>query len=72
MTVRLRPTATRTGEWTLPTALIAAGLALWEAFVRLSGTPAWFLPAPSAVVAALARNWRLIAHHTWVTTQEVL
>lgn len=64
--------ARQAGTWALPAALIALGIILWEVLVRASDTPAWFLPAPSDILRALVENWRLIASHTWVTTEEVL
>ena len=43
-----------------PIALIGAILALWEIVVRVTATPAYLLPAPSAVAEALAANaWPL-------------
>ena len=44
-----------------PLALIAALLGIWEVACRLTGVPAYFLPAPSAVALALAADpWPLI------------
>ena len=44
-----------------PLALIAALLGIWEVACRLTGVPAYFLPAPSAVAMALAADpWPLI------------
>jgi putative hydroxymethylpyrimidine transport system permease protein len=56
----------------VPLALIALGVAFWEAAVRLNDTPRWFLPPPSAVVQALYDSRRLLLHHTWVTLEAVL
>lgn len=67
-----RPRLQRAGRWSLPAGILVAGLLAWEVLVRLSDTPAWFLPPPSAIGAALLDNWRLIGRHTWVTTEEVL
>lgn len=39
-----------------PLALVAVILAVWEIAVRALGTPAYLLPAPSAVAAALVNN----------------
>ncbi|MDI3339140.1 MAG: ABC transporter permease [Sphaerobacter sp.] len=58
--------------WLPPAALLLAGVALWEALVQITQTPRWFLPAPSAVAAALGENWRLLARHTLVTAEETL
>lgn len=54
-----------------PLALLAAGVAAWEVWVRVDDTPAWFLPAPSAVGRTLHDDRGLLAHHTWVTVQEI-
>ena len=44
-----------------PLALIAGLLGIWEVACRLTGVPAYFLPAPSAVALALAADpWPLI------------
>lgn len=44
-----------------PLALIAGLLGIWEVACRLTGVPAYFLPAPSAVAMALAADpWPLI------------
>src|SRR5258708_11316839 len=42
-------------------ALIGAILAIWEAATRLNGTPAYLLPAPSAIVATMIDNAPLLA-----------
>lgn len=60
------------GQWGIPAGLLLAGAALWEVLVRISDTPRWFLPPPSAVAAALIANRDLIAMHTWMTLQAVL
>ena len=62
----------RSGKWGIPGTILVVGVALWELIVRLTATPAWFLPAPSAILSALAHNWRLIGGHTLVTLEEVL
>ena len=54
-----------------PLFLIAGGLLVWEVAVRIRDTPAWFLPAPSAVGRTLVEDRGLLAHHTWVTVQEI-
>jgi ABC-type nitrate/sulfonate/bicarbonate transport system permease component len=60
------------GKWSPPLALLLIGLAIWELWVRLDETPAWLLPSPSAIGRALIDDRRLLAHHGWVTLQEVL
>lgn len=67
-----RAAGTRLADWALPSALIVLALGLWELLVRLSNTPRWFLPPPSAVGTALADNWQTLAHHTGVTAEETL
>ena len=55
-----------------PLALIAALLGIWEAACRLTGVPAYFLPAPSAVAKALAADpWPLI-QASWNTLSVAL
>ena len=44
-----------------PLVLIGAILAVWEAATRLTGTPVYLLPPPSAIVAALVANAALLA-----------
>lgn len=53
----MRPSSPDLGAVLLPIALALAVLAGWEAQVRLQGIPAYILPAPSAIVAALVANW---------------
>ncbi len=50
-----------------PLALIGAILAIWEAVTRLTGTPAYLLPAPSAIVRAMIANAPLLAISAWRT-----
>ncbi|MDP3855426.1 ABC transporter permease [Phenylobacterium sp.] len=50
-----------------PLILIAALLAAWEAAVRTLGVPAYFLPAPSAVGAALVQHLPALAAAAWIT-----
>ncbi|HEX3723018.1 MAG TPA: ABC transporter permease [Nitrolancea sp.] len=59
-------------SWAIPALLIAAVIVAWELIVRLTDTPRWFLPPPSAVVSATIDSHRLMLHHTWVTLKEVL
>ena len=58
--------------WGIPALLIAAVIVGWELIVRLTNTPRWFLPQPSAVVSALVDSRQLMLHHTGVTLEEVL
>ncbi len=59
-------------RWMLPLGLLALMLVAWELWVRIRDTPAWYLPAPSAVWRALIHNWPSIRADAWVTLQEVL
>jgi NitT/TauT family transport system permease protein len=54
--------------------LIAALLALWEAFVRLFEIPMFILPTPSSVFVALYRGFAsaLYIDHIWITVTETL
>ncbi len=47
-------------------------LALWEAFVRLTGVPPFLLPSPLRVAQALAARWDSLAFHALVTGTEML
>ena len=64
--------ASRVLRWLLPLGLVALMLLVWEVWVRVRDTPAWYLPAPSAVWRALVDNWSSIRVDAWVTLQEVL
>ncbi len=59
----------------LPWAAIASGsaaLAIWEAAVRLLGTPVYVLPAPSRVVLTLVKDAPLLWRDALVTGGEML
>ncbi|HUZ12500.1 MAG TPA: ABC transporter permease [Caulobacteraceae bacterium] len=43
-----------------PSLFIGVLLAIWEGACRGLAVPAYFLPAPSAIALALARNWPLL------------
>jgi ABC-type nitrate/sulfonate/bicarbonate transport system permease component len=62
----------RIGGWLLPLGLIALLLLAWEVWVRVRDTPAWYLPAPSAIWRALVDGWSSIRADAWVTLQEVV
>lgn len=59
-------------DWAIPAALLALTVAGWELYVWIDNTPAWFLPAPSAVVEEAIASRALLLEHTWTTLQEVL
>ncbi len=62
----------RTLETLAPILLVAVLLGLWEAACRLTGVPAYFLPAPSAVAAAMAQDWALLLGSAWKTLSTAL
>lgn len=55
-----------------PAGVVIALLVLWEAGTRLFGVPAFLLPAPSAIMAAMAKHAPLLAVATGVTTLEIV
>ena len=59
-------------RWYAPALLVLAGLAGWEAAVRLTDTPRWQLPPPSAVARTLVTDRDLLLRHAGVTLTEVL
>jgi putative hydroxymethylpyrimidine transport system permease protein len=62
----------RCGRWLAPAAILAAFLVVWEAAVRLTATPVWLLPPPSAVALTLIRERELLLANARVTLVEVL
>lgn len=50
-----------------PLALVAVLLAVWEIAVRAMGVPAYFLPPPSGVAAALVENLPSLMSAAWIT-----
>ena len=63
---------TRALDTLAPLALIAVLLAIWEAACRLTGVPAYFLPPPSAVAAAIIENGPLLLGSAWNTLATAL
>lgn len=55
-----------------PVAVVIALLVLWEASTRLFGVPAFLLPPPTAIAAAMVKNAALLAAGAWVTALEIL
>jgi NitT/TauT family transport system permease protein len=47
-------------EWLLPVLVGVAGLASWEAAVRLAEIPPYILPAPSVVAVRLVTDWDVL------------
>lgn len=64
--------ARRSTRWLPPLGLLALLILGWELWVRIRDTPAWYLPAPSAIWHALIDNWATIRADAWVTLQEIL
>lgn len=59
-------------RWLAPGALLVLLLAAWEAGVRLTQTPRWLLPPPSAVGRVLLTDRELLLVHARTTLVEVL
>ena len=59
-------------SWLAPAALLGLFLVVWEAAVELTNTPAWFLPAPSAVAKALVDDRDILFPNALVTLSEVV
>jgi NitT/TauT family transport system permease protein len=57
----------RLGSILAPLALIAVLLGAWEIACRAMDVPAYFLPTPSAIAAALASDWVSLAASAWAT-----
>ena len=55
-----------------PLGLAFAVLLLWEAAVRLGGIPDYLLPAPTSILAELAKRWPRILSNAWVTGLEIV
>ena len=51
----------------LPIAVLAFGLALWEAAVRLENIPPYVLPGPSLILRTLVTDWTLLWQSLVVT-----
>lgn len=47
-------------KFLLPLLALAAGVAIWEAVVRINNLPVYVLPAPSVVFATLVQDWPLL------------
>ena len=58
--------------WLIPIFMLFLTFLIWEIWVWIDDTPAWFLPAPSAIVDEAITSRALLWEHTWTTLQEVL
>lgn len=56
----------------LPIGLFILIIIIWEAYVRISNTPIYILPAPSAIITALINDLSKILSHSVVTMSETL
>ncbi|MGE5620163.1 MAG: ABC transporter permease [Sphingomonadaceae bacterium] len=59
-------------EWLHPSLLIALFLLTWQLATAMLDVPKWLLPSPADIAQSLVSSWDLLAHHSWVTLQEVL
>ena len=51
---------------------LLALVVLWEVLVRLFRVESWLLPAPTAIAAALIKDWPTLVHHSGITVYEAL
>ncbi|HTE76086.1 MAG TPA: ABC transporter permease [Xanthobacteraceae bacterium] len=51
----------------LPIVVLAAGLLIWEAIVRINKIPPYILPSPSLVLRTLIDDWELLSQSLAVT-----
>jgi ABC-type nitrate/sulfonate/bicarbonate transport system permease component len=58
--------------WLPPLILVAVATGAWEGGVRLTDTPRWFFPPPSAVAREMLDSRALLWRHTWTTFQEIV
>lgn len=47
-------------------------LLIWELLIREFEIPEYVIPKPSAAIATLVQEWRLVAYYGWVTSIEIL
>ena len=62
----------RPGRWLPPVAAGAVLLGVWYALRHLAGVPAWLLPVPHEIAAALWRERATLGAAAWQTTQSAL
>ena len=51
----------------LPILVLAVGLALWEAVVRINNIPPYVLPGPGLILRTLVDDWDLLSQSLVVT-----
>lgn len=66
------PTAVVLRRWVPPVAFVLAGLAVWEAAVRVLGVPDYILPAPSQIAVAAREVADVLPGHVATTGLEAL
>lgn len=62
----------RAADAVYPIGAVVVAVLAWEAVTRLTDTPAYALPAPTAVARELIRQWPLLLHNTLSTTLAIL
>lgn len=65
-------TARAVRQWLPPLALLVALAVIWEVWVSVRDTPAWYLPAPSRILRTVWEERSSLLENGWVTLQEVL
>jgi NitT/TauT family transport system permease protein len=59
--------AGRLVRFVLPVVVLAAGIGLWEFVVRVNDIKPYVLPAPSAVIVTLIRDWNVLSQSLLTT-----
>jgi len=59
-------------RWLPPLGLLALLVGMWETWVRVRDTPAWYLPAPSRVIETIWEERAALLENGMVTLEEVL
>ena len=62
-----RAAAARLVRLMLPIIVLSAGIGLWELVVRINDIPPYVLPAPSAILATLIRDWGVLSQSLLTT-----
>lgn len=55
-----------------PAAAMTLFIVMWEIIVRLTKTPEYRLPAPSAIINEFIESWDILLGHTMVTLYEMI
>ena len=59
-------------RWLAPGLVVLFAVGAWEAAVRVTATPRWLLPPPSAVARTLVTDRALLLEHAWPTLIVIL